>query len=60
VSGATLWQTDVDRPVDELGTIRDEMADGVAATILDEGLRDRLVREAPANGAVSSSKPLLQ
>jgi TolB-like protein len=60
VSGATLWQADVDRPVDELGAIRDEMADGIAATMLDERLRDRLVRETPPNAAVSSSKPLLQ
>jgi TolB-like protein len=59
-TGATLWQTDVDRPVEELGAIRYEIAESVAATMLDSGLREQLAREARSSAPVSSSKPIPQ
>lgn len=59
-TGATLWQTYVDRPVDELGAIRYEIAESVAATMLDSGLREQLAREARSSAPVSSSKPIPQ
>lgn len=59
-TGATLWQTEVDRPVDELGAIRYEIAESVAAAMLDSGLREQVAREARASAPVSSSKPLPQ
>ena len=59
-TGATLWQTDVDRPVDELGAIRYEIAENVAATMLDASLREQLARETRYSAPVSSSKPLPQ
>ena len=59
-TGETLWQTDFDRPVDELGAIRSEIAEGVADAMLDAGLREQLAREARSRAPVSSSKPLPQ
>ena len=59
-TGATLWQTYFDRPVDELGAIRYEIAESVAATMLDSGLREQLAREARSSAPVSSSKPIPQ
>jgi TolB-like protein len=59
-TGETLWQADVDRPVDELGAIRSEIAESVADAMLESGLRDELAREARSRAPVSSSKPLLQ
>ena len=59
-TGATLWQTDVDRPVDELGAIRYEIAENVAATMLDASLREQLARETRYSAPLSSSKPLPQ
>jgi TolB-like protein len=59
-TGATLWQTDLDRPVEELGAIRYEIAESVAATMLDSGLREQLAREARSSAPVSSSKPIPQ
>jgi TolB-like protein len=55
-TGATLWQTDVERPVDELGAVRYEIAESVAMAMLDSGLRERAAR-ASRSGAVSVSKP---
>jgi TolB-like protein len=52
-TGATLWRTEVARPVDELNAIRYEIAESVAATMFDADLRER---SAPP----SASKPLLQ
>ena len=59
-TGETLWQTDVDRPVDELGAIRSEIAESVADALLESGLREQLAREARSRAPVSSSKPLPQ
>ena len=59
-SGATLWQTDADRPVEELDAMRDEIAESVADAMLDASAREPLAREARARAAVSSSKPLPQ
>lgn len=59
-TGAFLWRTDVDRPVDELSAIRYEIAENVAATMLDSDLREQAARAAAAGGPVSVSKPLLQ
>jgi TolB-like protein len=59
-TGATLWQTDVDRPVDELGAIRSEIAESVADAMIESGSREELAREARSRTSVSSSKPLPQ
>jgi TolB-like protein len=59
-TGATLWRTDVDRPVDELRAVRHEIAESVAATMLDPGLRDRAPRASRSNAPVSLSKPIPQ
>lgn len=59
-TGATLWQTYVDRPVDELGAIRYEIAESVAATMLDSGLREQLARETRSSAPLAVSKPILQ
>ena len=59
-TGATLWRTDFDRPVDELGAVRYEIAEGVAATMLDSGLREQAAREAQSSAPASFSKPLPQ
>ena len=59
-TGATLWQTDVDRPLDELGAVRYEIAESVAATMLDSGLREQAARASPFSAPVSVSKPLPQ
>lgn len=59
-TGETLWQTDVDRPVDELGAIRSEIAESVADAMLESGLREQLAREARSRAPVSFSKPLPQ
>jgi TolB-like protein len=59
-TGATLWRTDVDRPVDELSAVRHEIAERVAATMLDSSLREQVVRTDRSSAPVSSSKPLQQ
>jgi len=51
-TGATLWRTEVARPVDELNAIQYEIAESVAATMFDSELREQ---STPA----SASKPLL-
>lgn len=38
-TGATLWRTEFDRPVDELRAVRLELAESIAATMLDAELR---------------------
>jgi TolB-like protein len=58
-TGATLWQTDVDRPVDELGAVRYEIADSVAMAMLDSGLREQAAA-ASRSGTSSFGKPLPQ
>jgi TolB-like protein len=59
-TGAILWQADIDRPVDELGAVRYEMAENVAATMLDSRLREQSVPAGRSNAAASFSKPLPQ
>ena len=58
-TGATLWQTQADRPVDELRAVRAEIADHVAAAMFDSTLR---ARAAHANDARAqfSAKPFQQ
>jgi TolB-like protein len=58
-TGVTLWRADVDRPVDELRALRYEIADNIAATMLDPSLRDRLER-ADASRSTSFAKPIGQ
>ena len=59
-TGETLWQTEVDRPVDELDAIRSEIAESVADAMLESGLREQLARDARSRAPVSSSKPIPQ
>ena len=59
-TGATLWRTDVDRPVDELNAIRYEIAESVAATMLDSSLREQVVYADRSSAPVSASKPIPQ
>ena len=59
-TGATVWRTDVDRPVDELNAIRYEIAESVAATMLDSSLREQVVYADRSSAPVSASKPIQQ
>ncbi len=59
-TGATLWRANVDRPVAELGAIRYEIAEGIAATMLDSDLRGRVVYSNRSSAPVSASKPTQQ
>jgi len=59
-TGATLWRTDVARPVDELSAMRYEIAENVAAAMFDSDLRELAARAGRASAPVSASKPLLQ
>jgi TolB-like protein len=59
-TGATLWQIDVDRPIDELGTVRYEIAENVAAAMLDSGFREQAARAGRSSAPVSVGKPLPQ
>jgi TolB-like protein len=59
-TGATLWRTDVARPVDELSAIRYEIAESVAAAMFDAPLRELAARDHDSSAPVSVSKPLLQ
>ena len=59
-TGATLWQTQVERPVDELRAIRSEIAESVAATMLDSSLRERAARTDGSSEPVSAGKPFQQ
>jgi TolB-like protein len=57
-TGETLWQTRVDRPVDELRAVRTEIAEHVAATMFDSSLRAQVTR---AEGrAPFAAKPFQQ
>jgi TolB-like protein len=58
-TGATLWQTQVDRPVDELRAVRGEIAEHVAAAMFDASARDRVARDS-RDDAPSSAKPFQQ
>ena len=58
-TGATLWRADVDRPVDELRAVRDELANQIATAMLDSGLRAQFVR-VDGSSALSASIPLMQ
>ncbi len=59
-TNATLWQVQLDRPVDELRAVREQMADAIASAMFDSSLR------APSPGAdgldagVAVSKPFQQ
>jgi TolB-like protein len=57
---ATLWQTDLERPIDDLGAMRDEIAESVADAMLDPGVREQLAVEARSRPPMSFSKPLQQ
>jgi len=59
-TGATLWHTDVARPVDELQAIRYEIAENVAAAMFDSRLRELAARAGRSSAPVSAGKPLLQ
>jgi TolB-like protein len=59
-TGATLWQTQVERSVDELRAIRSEIAESVAATMLDSSLRERAARTDGLGEPASASKPFQQ
>ena len=59
-TGATLWRADVDRPVDELRAIRYEIAESVAATMLDSSLREQVVRADRSSAPFAASKPFQQ
>ena len=58
-TGATLWRADLERSVDELRAVRDELAEQVAAAMLDSSLRaDARAGDAIASlAAVSYSQP---
>jgi TolB-like protein len=58
-TGATLWQTELDRPVDELRAVRTEIAEHVAAAMFDASARAQVART-EGNAAPSSAKPFLQ
>ena len=59
-TGATLWRTDVNRPVDELSAIRHEIAENVAAKMFDSDLREQAARTGRSSAPVSVSKPIPQ
>ena len=59
-TGATLWRADVDRSVDELRAIRYEIAESVAATMLDSSLREQVVRADRSSAPFGASKPFHQ
>lgn len=59
-TGAVMWQTQVERPVDELRAVRVEIAESVAAAMLDSSLRERLVSTGGSNEPVSFGKPFQQ
>ena len=59
-TGATIWRADLDRPVDELSAIRYEIAEKVAATMFDAGLREQAARAGQSSAPASFSKPLPQ
>jgi TolB-like protein len=58
-TGATLWQTQIDRPVDELHAVRSEIAEHVAAAMFDASARDRVASDF-RDDAPSSAKPFQQ
>lgn len=59
-TGETLWQTEVDRPADQLAGIRNEIADRVAAALFEPSARERVVREGRDDAPASPSKPFQQ
>ncbi len=58
-NGATLWYTELDRPVDELRAVRSEIVEHVAAAMLDASLRAPIAR-ADGSNVYTAGKPLLQ
>jgi len=59
-TGATLWQTQVDRPVDELAAVRTEIAENVATAMFDSGLRAQVARSGSTVEPSGSAKPFQQ
>lgn len=59
-TGATLWRAEVDKPVDDLDGIRYEIAESIAATMLDSDLRERAARAGRPSEPVSVAKPFAQ
>jgi TolB-like protein len=59
-TGTMLWRIDLDRPVEELNAIRYEIAESVAATMLDSRLREQVVYVDRSSAPVSASKPIQQ
>jgi TolB-like protein len=58
-TGATLWQTQVDRPIDELREVRIAIAEQIAAAMFDSTARLEAARIVDFN-APSSAKPFQQ
>jgi TolB-like protein len=58
-TGATLWRTELDTPVDELRAVRGEIVERVAAAMLDASLRAPIAR-ADGSNVYTAGKPLLQ
>jgi TolB-like protein len=59
-TGTTLWQTEVDRPVDELRAIRTEIAEHVAMRMFDSSLRAQATRDGGTIESSGSAKPFQQ
>jgi TolB-like protein len=59
-TGATLWQTQVDRPVDELRAVRTEIAEHVATAMFDSSLRAQATRGGGTVESSGSAKPFQQ
>jgi TolB-like protein len=58
-TGATLWQAQVQRPVDDLREIRSEIAESVAGAMLDSRLREAMETDG-SNEPPAASKPFQQ
>jgi TolB-like protein len=59
-TGMTLWQAELDRPVDELRAVRYEIADEVATAMFDSRARAAVAAVPERDGAPSSAKPFQQ
>jgi TolB-like protein len=59
-TGVTLWQTQFDRPVDELRAVRTEIAEHVATTMFDSSLRAQVVYADRSSAPGSAGKPIQQ
>jgi TolB-like protein len=59
-TGTTLWQAELDRPVDELRAVRYEIAEQVATAMFESGARAAVAAMPERDGETSSSKPFQQ